>query len=75
MVKNCSTIWSVSSSRMSIVSVSAKGALPGPVSTIATEVLSEVKVGALIPPKVYEQVELEVALTPRSPQELQDREL
>jgi len=60
---------------MSIADIGSGGALPNPVSTIVTEVLSEVEGGALVPLKVQVQVDLEIASSPRSPQELQDRDL
>ena len=60
---------------MSIANVNTGGTLPDLVSTIIIEVLSKVKGGALDPPKVQEQVELEVASSLRSPQELQDWKL
>jgi len=60
---------------MSIANVSTGGALPDLVSTIIIEVLSKVKGGVLVPPKVQEQVELEAASSPRLPQELQDWKL
>jgi len=54
VVKNCSTIWRVSSFRISIAGVGTRGALFDPVSMIVTEVLSEVEGGALVPPKSIE---------------------
>ena len=51
VVKNCSTIWTVSSSRMSIASVGTRRAFLDPVSIMVIEVHLETKDSALAPPK------------------------
>ena len=53
VVKNCTIIWRVSSSKTSIVAVAvAAGAIPNPVSTTVTGVLSGAEGGTLVSPEV-----------------------
>ena len=73
MVKNCSIVWRVSSSKISVVAiVVAVGALTDPVSTTVIGVLSGAEGGTLVSLGVSW---VRVDSSSRSPKELQDLKL